>query len=340
MSSNTTRVSLYKPAGGEDINVTTDLNNNLDKLDTNLNFRVVANAAARNAITPFWAGLNVRETDTGNAYISNGSGPISGSWDQIATANTYNSALNISTSATGNTPFNLRVGAEANNRYHIKGDGANWWGAGGATAVDTNLYRSAANTLKTDDNLIVLGTLNVTGASTFGSDQSVTGNQTITGDLAVGGIGQFQYATTGSNRTIAATAMTTITNLSFSVVANAVYVFQAQLFVTSAVAGTNDLRVGFSSPTSATVDFTGNGMQQAQQTLSIGSGEYGTQIAAATSAAFLTYGTTTTATGIVIFGRLVVAGTAGTIALQCGGASGTGNNTVNAASFMTLQRVA
>ena len=32
-------------------------------------------------------------------------------------------------------------------------------GAGGTTAVDTNLYRSAANTLKTDDSLIVLGSI-------------------------------------------------------------------------------------------------------------------------------------------------------------------------------------
>lgn len=37
-----------------------------------------------------------------------------------------------------------------------------WWGAGGSTAPDTNLYRSAANTLKTDDSLVVGANLTVT----------------------------------------------------------------------------------------------------------------------------------------------------------------------------------
>jgi uncharacterized ubiquitin-like protein YukD len=82
MSSLTTRVSLYKPAGGENVNVTTDLDNNYDKIDTNLNFRVAASATARNAISPFWEGLNVRQTDTGTCWVSNGTPPISASWDQ------------------------------------------------------------------------------------------------------------------------------------------------------------------------------------------------------------------------------------------------------------------
>ena len=64
MSTLTSRLALYKPAGGENINVTTDLNNNLDKIDQNLNFRVAANATARNAISPFWEGLN----SPGNRY--------------------------------------------------------------------------------------------------------------------------------------------------------------------------------------------------------------------------------------------------------------------------------
>src|SRR6478735_6413731 len=88
MSSSTTRVSLYKPAGGENVNVTTDINNNLDKIDTNLNFRVAANATARNAISPFWAGLNVRDTDTGKPWVSNGSAPISASWKEIPVQDT------------------------------------------------------------------------------------------------------------------------------------------------------------------------------------------------------------------------------------------------------------
>lgn len=177
MSSTTSRVSLYKPAGGEDVNVTTDLNNNLDKIDTNLNFRVVASATARNAITPFWAGLNVRETDTGKCWVSNGSAPISASWDQIVTANTQTSALNVGAAATGTMAFNFKVGTETNNRFQIRGDGQVTWGAGGGTAPDTNLYRTAANVLKTDDSF------NVGGGLTVG------GNTALEGTLTVGGEG-------------------------------------------------------------------------------------------------------------------------------------------------------
>ena len=47
--------------------------------------------------------------------------------------------------------------ADANNTYSVEGSGKIWWGAGGASALDTNLYRSAADTLKTDDTLEVAG---------------------------------------------------------------------------------------------------------------------------------------------------------------------------------------
>jgi len=39
--------------------------------------------------------------------------------------------------------------------FRVFGDGKHEWGAGGALAADTNLYRSVANTLKTDDSLHV-----------------------------------------------------------------------------------------------------------------------------------------------------------------------------------------
>lgn len=342
MSSNTTRVSLYKPAGGEDINVTTDLNNNLDKIDTNLNFRVVASASARNAITPFWAGLNVRETDTGNAYVSNGSAPISASWDQIATANTYNSALNISTSATGNTPFNLRVGADANNRYHIKGDGANWWGAGGATAVDTNLYRSAANTLKTDDSLIVLGTLNVTGTSTFGGDQTVTGNQTISGDLAVAGIGQNQYVDKPALQalTVSNTTGQNVTNMVLPVASNGVYTFRMLIWVTSAANAAGDVKFNFTLPTGAVMDWMGNGPDVGLTAAAVQAGNW-QGVTNSNGGTALSFGASTTSLGIELYGRVVMSSTAGNMQLQASQAtSSVSATTIGARSWFVLTRVA
>lgn len=194
MSSTTSRVSLYKPAGGEDVNVTTDLNNNLDKIDTNLNFRVVASATARNAITPYWAGLNVRETDTGRTFVSNGSSPISASWSQIPNSgSTFDADLDLTSgkqvnvgSSSSTATFagvvssasadflTSRVTGDTQSRFVLDGDGTFGWGPGGSTAQDTNLYRSAANTLKTDDNLDVAGTLSVGGEGFYVLDDWTT----------------------------------------------------------------------------------------------------------------------------------------------------------------------
>lgn len=69
----------------------------------------------------------------------------------------------------------------ANFRYGVDANGRQWWGDGTA-AFDTTLYRSAADTLKTDDSLIVGTNLSVTGTSTL------TGAVTASGllDLAAG----------------------------------------------------------------------------------------------------------------------------------------------------------
>jgi hypothetical protein len=177
MSSNTTRVSLYKPAGGENVNVTTDLDNNFDKIDTNLNFRVVANATARNAISPYWEGLNVRQTNDGTCWVSNGSVPISASWDQLATANTYTTAVNVAPASTGSAAVIVRTAGDGADRIRFRADGQIIFG-NGTGAPDTNFYRSAADNLKTDDNFTANGTL------TAGGDVNVGGNLTFTANSA------------------------------------------------------------------------------------------------------------------------------------------------------------
>lgn len=181
MSSTTSRVSLYKPAGGENVNVTTDLNNNLDKIDTNLNFRVAANATARNAISPFWAGLNVRDTDTGKLWVSNGSAPISASWSEIVITNNQtvgelllgNLTRTYRASAT-DSAWESRVTGDANARFFFRSDGQMAWGPGSAS-WDTNLYRSAANTLKTDDAFVAVGDITASsGKINLGSAGSIS----------------------------------------------------------------------------------------------------------------------------------------------------------------------
>jgi len=61
--------------------------------------------------------------------------------------------------STGYPAFYAQVVGEANERYMVQVDGKTTWGAGGASPTDTNLYRSAPDTLKTDDNFIALGAI-------------------------------------------------------------------------------------------------------------------------------------------------------------------------------------
>lgn len=63
---------------------------------------------------------------------------------------------------TAATQVTARVDGEANTRWGVRADGFQAWGDGTATR-DTNLYRSAANTLATDDNFEVGQSLTVGG---------------------------------------------------------------------------------------------------------------------------------------------------------------------------------
>lgn len=54
----------------------------------------------------------------------------------------------------GNVAYDLLQIGDANPLHAVDFDGRHHWGAGGASAPDVNLFRSAANTLKTDDDFI------------------------------------------------------------------------------------------------------------------------------------------------------------------------------------------
>lgn len=62
--------------------------------------------------------------------------------------------------------LDAQVAGDAQKRFATRADGRFEWGSGAAVR-DTNLYRSAADLLRTDDGFSVGGTLAVTGASTF-----------------------------------------------------------------------------------------------------------------------------------------------------------------------------
>lgn len=73
------------------------------------------------------------------------------------------------------TAFSSQLDADSAPRVAIRADGLLAWGAGSGSA-DTNLYRSAANTLRTDDSLSVAGTITQGGLPVA---KTVTGSTNI-----------------------------------------------------------------------------------------------------------------------------------------------------------------
>lgn len=72
-------------------------------------------------------------------------------------------SLAIMRTTTGLILTGRNSGDTINNRFELYSDGLVQWGNG--TVVDTNLYRSAANVLSTDDSFTVGGNLSVTGTA-------------------------------------------------------------------------------------------------------------------------------------------------------------------------------
>lgn len=70
-----------------------------------------------------------------------------------------NLGLSVVTLASTDNVLETFVSGEANLRFSVNGTGSHLWGAGGASALDTRLYRSAANTLTLDNG--------AAGAATF-----------------------------------------------------------------------------------------------------------------------------------------------------------------------------
>lgn len=220
----TTRLALYKSKsdGSEDVNYPQDIGQNWDKVDTAVG--ALACTASTRPSTPY-NGRLIRETDTGRIWVSNGSAPASGSWTEIATPGTAQtftqgmtitglSALSTQTNTT-DAAFRTRITGDTQSRYIVNAAGAITWGPGGSTAGDTTLYRSAANTLKTDDAFVA-----------------------ALGISALAGVGTVLFARKTADTTRAST--TTITSdphLSVSMEANATYTMSGYIVFNNTAGG-------------------------------------------------------------------------------------------------------
>lgn len=121
----------------------------------------------------------------------------------------------------------LTTDTSGNSHWYMTADGGMNWGAGGASVTDTVLYRSAANVLKTDDSLVVVG------------------------DLTVSGVGQRLFVRRTSDLSRASTTtQADDTQLTLSLSANATYVMRGAIVWGNSEAG--DIIMDFTIPSGAT----------------------------------------------------------------------------------------
>lgn len=382
MSTTTTRLSLYKPAsdGSELVNVVTDLNNNYDAIDLAMGFRIVTSSTRPS--TPY-GGQGILESDTSyKSYLHNGTSPASAGWVELPNSSaTYGGQIwsSRATDATtyrvantfggGNTnptvltehaaaagiAYGARVSGDSQDRIRIRADGRIDIGPGSGSR-DTNLYRSAADTLKTDDSFIVGSTIAVSGAATIAGAATIvgattltggiSGNTTLTGNWTVIGVGQMLFARkTADEQVTSSTTLQDDNHLTLSVAANSVYTFELMLMASTAASDiTGDIKVGFTFPSAATCHFTGQGPHNSD--LSGGSsssanGEWIARPSATSGSTTIPYGMSGVALGIIIKGLLITGANAGSLTLQWAqNTSDSDTLTMLSGSWMRAMRVA
>jgi len=201
MATTTPRLALYKPAddGSEYVDVATDLNQNMDKLDASIGF--IPATSSTPPPSPF-AGMARQDSDTVRTWYRDST---NSTWIQILSAGgTFDSniqltsgkkigvgtspgaSLDITAATLGDMAIKMRNAGDTNSRVII--DGALSLGPGNISA-DVQLYRSGAGVMSTTGSLTIGNNLNVTGSTTM-VDATITGNLTVNnvpGNLNVGG---------------------------------------------------------------------------------------------------------------------------------------------------------
>ncbi|MGW1892157.1 glycine-rich domain-containing protein [Streptomyces sp. NPDC002004] len=100
------------------------------------------------------AGSTGKAADAGHVHPTTGLMPLAGG--------TMTGTTNATLGASGTTAEASLVSGDSFDRYRRYADGKQEWGSGGS-ARDTNLYRASADTLATDDSLVVGGSVTAGG---------------------------------------------------------------------------------------------------------------------------------------------------------------------------------
>jgi hypothetical protein len=115
-----------------------------------------------------------------------------------------NLGISVVTAASTDNVVETFVSGEANLRWSVNGTGATLWGAGGGSALDTRLYRSAANTLTLDNGAAGAATL-APGADSVGAIGTASlrwSSVTANGFLVYGAAGAANAVTTLGNQAL------------------------------------------------------------------------------------------------------------------------------------------
>lgn len=96
----------------------------------------------------------------------------------LSAGSLVNLPVAITRAGAGDDAFTARQTSDSANMFGITVSGIHNWGPGGATAPDTNLYRSAANTLKTDDAFTAAGVITATGG--YADRPAITSTTSLT----------------------------------------------------------------------------------------------------------------------------------------------------------------
>ena len=154
MAGSTTRLGLRLPDPTDLVNVTSDINNSMSAIDAALGYEVATSLPA----SPYKGKAVAISTDGYRSYFNNGTSPASGGWIEI-----------LNSSGTFGSNVKLASGAQI------------------VIGSDVNLFRNAANVLRTNDALIVDGATTLSSAVTVNSTLAVTGAVTVNSTLAVTG---------------------------------------------------------------------------------------------------------------------------------------------------------
>ena len=181
----------------------------------------------------------------GSAWVNENDLNLTESQQLLIGAPTSSASIALKRTNTTDPILSSRVGSESEHRVVLDASGLILLGSG-SVAGDTNLYRSAANVLRTDDSFVVDGpSLTVSNDVIVGDAVTIAGAATVTGPFKPNASGVLRTNAMSSIITVANSSSETVV-ASYNIAGGSVAVratFKIRLFMLAGVTGTPTLTV-------------------------------------------------------------------------------------------------